>query len=160
MARRQDRTTVEDIVDLSRQLMRYLHTATVPDWIQLELTMAQFKALIMLAAEGPITIGTLGQRLGIHLPAASHVTDRLVQLDLVERYEDTEDRRRTFARLTERGRTMVDELQAGRYERMRSLLSVASDDDLEALERGLKGLLEAAKRELASRNSEAEETPQ
>jgi len=58
---------------------------------RLDLSMAQFKALFVLAGRGPITVGALGQILQIQLPATSHAAKGLVRLGLARRLKDAND---------------------------------------------------------------------
>src|SRR5207248_7448989 len=117
-------------------------TAMGDSWLNLDLTMAQFKAACALSIDEPTTIGALGQRLGIGLPAASHIVERLVRLRLADRYDDPHDRRRAFVRLTSEGEALVSQLRAGSQERLRARLARLDDGDLAELGRLLQILLE------------------
>ena len=130
--------SIDQIVECGRQVFHAIQSSTAPHWLELDLTMTQLKALMALAADGPVTIGLLGQKLGIHLPGASHVADSLVQLDLAARYEDPDDRRRTFVRLSATGQALMERLREGRRERIHAWLSELSDDDLAAVLRAVQ----------------------
>jgi DNA-binding MarR family transcriptional regulator len=117
-----------------------LRQSVEPVWAQLDLTISQLKAIILLDVTGPMTIGTLGNRLGIGRPSASILTDQLVQLALVERVEDKQDRRRTLVHITATGRSLVLHLLRGNTEMMRYWYECLSDEDLAALERGFRAL--------------------
>src|SRR5262245_53186007 len=98
-----------------------------------ELTMAQFRGLMVLAHEQPLAIGALGDRLGMGLPGASRLVERLVAERLVERYEDPADRRRALVRLAPRGQAGLEEMQQGRRSggrRLRRALTRLSDAEL------------------------------
>src|SRR5207245_1710670 len=71
----------------------FFKAAIGDSWLNLDLTMAQFKAACALSIDQPTTVGALGQRLGIGLPAASHIVERLVRLSLADRYDDPRARR-------------------------------------------------------------------
>jgi DNA-binding MarR family transcriptional regulator len=105
---------IAQIAERLREVAQVMRDSTTQEWLQLDLSMAQLKALFVLAAAAPVTIGALAQALGIQLPAASHVADRLVQLGLAERYEDPADRRRTFVRLTAQASVLVERLRQGK----------------------------------------------
>jgi DNA-binding MarR family transcriptional regulator len=113
------RQVVERIVELEREVLRAIRAATAPAWLQLEVTMAQLKALVLLADHQPLTIRSLAQGLGIGSPAASHLVERLVQMGLVERQEDPDDRRRTFATLTADGGEAIGRLRQEGLEHLR-----------------------------------------
>ena len=130
--------SIDQIIAVGKLVFQTMQSHAAQHWLHLDLTMTQFKALVTLSANGPTTIGQLGQRLGIQLPGASHVADALVQLELAERYEDPEDRRRTFVRVSASGQTLVEQLREGGREKARAWLAELDDENMEALLRGLQ----------------------
>lgn len=132
---------IREVLLAHHQIERRLHASSAETWIQTDLTMAQIKMLFVLGKAQPAPIGTVAQHLGITLPAASHLTERLVQLSLVERAEDQEDRRRTLASLTPAGIDLINRLREGPRERYRSWLTVLADDELAALATGVRALM-------------------
>lgn len=117
------------------------------DALHAELTMAQFRALLVLAHEAPLAIGALGEKLGIGLPAASRIVDRMVQDGLVDRSDDPTDRRRALVRLSPRGQQAIDRIHQGRQSiqgRMRGLLLKLPDEQLEQLKRIYEALARIA----------------
>jgi DNA-binding MarR family transcriptional regulator len=121
----------------------------LPEALQ-DMTMAQFRGLIVLSHEQPLAIGALGDRLGIALPGASRLVDRLVTERLVERYEDPGDRRRTLVRLAPRGQAALEEMQQGRRQgggRLRRALARLPDAQLAQLREALAALAVAAREE-------------
>jgi DNA-binding MarR family transcriptional regulator len=108
--------------------------------LKVDMTMAQLKTLIFLTHEGVCPMSQLADGLGIGRPAASLLIDRLVQLGLVHRWEDSADRRRTLVELSETGRELASQLYEGGRQQMIELVSHMSDEDLEALVRGLSAL--------------------
>jgi DNA-binding MarR family transcriptional regulator len=136
--------TIDQIRECFWDVFRAINPPATPDWLGLDLTMAQLKALFALARGEPMTVGALGQVLRIQLPAASHAVDSLVRLELAKRYEDPEDRRRTFVQLTSRGQALVEQLREGRSGLSRRWLAELADDDLAALLRGLQAIAAVA----------------
>jgi MarR family transcriptional regulator, organic hydroperoxide resistance regulator len=134
-----DNETIEAIVAGQRALIRALHAAS-PSWLELNVTMAQLKTLIVLYDEGPIPVGQVGCRMGVTLPTASYQVERLVRAGLVERVEDTRDRRRTLVHLTPKAEELVRSLRQGRAGQLRAWLCEMSSEDLHALDRGLSAL--------------------
>jgi len=134
---------IDDAMQAQKQIVRAMHTAAEPTWLQLDLTMGQLKGLFTLA-DSPMTIGQLAEALGSGKPAASILVERLVQLGLVERAEDPIDRRRTIARVTARGEELAARLRQGGRDRLHSWLSRLGDADLAALVQGLRALAAAA----------------
>lgn len=138
---------VDDVVDACHQTAQQVMAAmTAPEWIELELSISQVKALFVLARQEPASVGDIGECLGVGVSAASHLVDRLVHEGLALRQEDPENRRRTLVCRTLRGRELINRLQQGRTELLRRLLSRMDDDDLLALQQGLQGMVKAVVR--------------
>ncbi len=127
-------------LDLYRELARVLHEKGAPVWQQTDLTVPQLRALFTLADRGQTPIGGVAARLGIGLPAASSLVERLVEQGLVQRTEDSLDRRRTLAGATEAGLALVQRLRQGSREALRAWLEQMDGDDLAALVSGLEAL--------------------
>ena len=122
-----------------RAMFQSLKAQVGPIFKNIDLTLAQLRTLAILAEEGPLIIGQIAQHLGIGLSTGGHLVDRLVQAGLAERAEDTEDRRRTVARLTPAGEDVYEQLRLG-PQRMQSLLGELKEDDLRALLQGLSAI--------------------
>src|SRR2546429_6375008 len=96
--------------------------------MEIDLTIAQLRTLLVLAEEGPLVIGQIAQRLGIGLSTGGHLVDRLVQAGLAESTEDVEDRRRTLARLTPKGEELPTRPPTGLQHPQGSLPEEDQDD--------------------------------
>ena len=135
--------THEELVsEVLEQYRAYFHgfkAQVGPILKNIDLTLAQLRTLAILAEEGPLVIGQIAQRLGIGLSTGGHLVDRLVQAGLAERTEDSEDRRRTVARLTHAGEGMYGQLRIG-PQRMQALLQEMDDNDLKALLQGIRAM--------------------
>lgn len=66
-------------------------------------------ALIQLVAEGDLPMSTLAARIGLSRAALTALVDRLETMELVTRFADAGDRRRTLLQVTDAGREMVAE---------------------------------------------------
>lgn len=140
---------VESVLGASWELSRLMRGRGTPELLELDLSMAQFKTLTVLGHEGPAPIGRVAEALGIGQATASHLVDRLVQADFAERTEDAVDRRRTLARLSPQGQEIFDSLVEGGMSRFHDLLVQLSNDELQALIRGLRALVRVAAMEQA-----------
>ncbi len=67
------------------------------------LSPSQANALMRLYHSGACGVSDIGDHVGLSNPAASQMVDRLVQMGLVERTENTSDRRVRRLALTEKG---------------------------------------------------------
>jgi DNA-binding MarR family transcriptional regulator len=130
-------------LDVVRRLAALMRGGGSP-WLELELPMGQFKAMMALSALGPLSVGRLARRLGIAEPSASLLVDKLQTQGLVVRSTDAADRRRTLVELTDEARALVARLQEVRDERLAELLAGLDDDDLQALHQGMQALVRAA----------------
>jgi DNA-binding MarR family transcriptional regulator len=135
-----------EVVTQYQALGRALKAASGTAWMEIDLTIAQLRTLLVLAEEGPLVIGQIAQRLGIGLSTGGHLVDRLVQANLAERTEDAEDRRRTLARLTPKGEDLYARLLNHSLQ-MQSLIQKLDDADLAALLQGLQALNRLVERE-------------
>lgn len=117
-----------------------------PEVAELHLTLAQLKTLYLVAAVGPIPMGALARQLGTALSTTSGGVDRLVQLELLERVEDPEDRRQVLVRATPTAIGRLEEMRELSHGRMRELLMhLPSLADVEAVERAIRLLGDASR---------------
>ncbi len=140
------REAIAAIVAAQRTIAHSMFQASAPDWIQLDLTMGQLRTLMALAADGPLTVSALAERLAIAKPTASILIDHLVQVGDATRTEDPDDRRRTLVALTSTGDELVARLRQGKAERFERWLAAMQPDDLAALTRGMRALAAIAGR--------------
>lgn len=119
----------------------------VSHWLMLELTFAQARALIILAARKELTVSQLAKLLGVGNPTASILVQQLVERGLVTRTEDTNDRRHTVIRLSDQGAEIGSGRRQEREKQWQRWLGQLSDDELDALARGLSAIIEVVKRE-------------
>ena len=81
------------VSDLFLRFFERLHASPVDRWLELDLTMPQLKMLFVVDLLGPVPMGQLAARLGISLPTATGLIDRLVEAGLARREHDERDRR-------------------------------------------------------------------
>src|SRR6266571_2185678 len=122
-----------------RAMMHRFKAGSGGAWMEIDLTIAQLRTLLVLAEEGPLVIGQIAQRLGIGLSTGGHLVDRLVQAGLAERKEDSGDRRRTLARLTPKGEDLHARLLSG-VQQMQTWLHELDEDNLAAFLQGLRAI--------------------
>ena len=79
-----------------------------------EVTLPQYRALVVLASRGPQRPTTLADALAIHPSTVTRLCDRLVTKRLVRRRESATNRREVSITLTARGRRLVDAVTARR----------------------------------------------
>lgn len=111
------------------------------------LTMPQFRLLLVLALRGGSASHDLAESMGVSLATITGIVDRLAAQDLVTRREDPRDRRVRRVELTAAGRGLVDDIAAAGTASQRRLLDRLSLDDLAILERAFGLLADAAEAE-------------
>lgn len=109
-----------------------------------DVTLPQYRALVIIAGRGQVTVSQLADRLDIHPSTATRLCDRLVRKDLLRRAERDVDRREIALALAPAGRRLVEQVAR---RRRRDLLAIArrmAPDDLERAVVGLSAFAEAA----------------
>ncbi len=134
---------IETITDDLRTVYGRVQQLIVPAWLKLDLTMAQFKALVAVEHSSGIGVCGLGRELSIGESAASLLVDQLVRRGYVGRKTDPADRRRVLLGTTSRGEKRLRELRQGSREILDEWLAELDQDQLEALARGLDALAQA-----------------
>jgi DNA-binding MarR family transcriptional regulator len=137
-------TLVEDVVAVRRRFFRILRARALSTLLDLDLSLRELQALVLLAQLETAFILTVAQRLGVTRPVASVLVDGLVQRGLVTRREDQVDRRRAVVELTPEGQRLIDCLFEGGQSDIGPALEVLETPDLHALLRGLHALVAMA----------------
>jgi len=92
-----------------------------------DLTLSQWRALVVLAEEDGQHVGDLADRLGISLPSASRLVRRLERRGLVSAERDENDRRATRLNLLPSGRDAHRAVVAARRDRITKALKRRRD---------------------------------
>src|ERR1700743_1031663 len=87
-----------------------------------EVTLTQYRSLVVLASRGPQSVAALADELGVTPSTVSRLCDRLVRKGLVRRREDRRDRRAVRLALTPAGRELVDAVTERRRTEIAGLL--------------------------------------
>jgi DNA-binding MarR family transcriptional regulator len=132
----------ELFVTASRALVgiavRSVESARVP------LTVVQHRVLVLLAAEGGLTVGGIARLAGVNQSNASRVVDRLQKLGLVDRHRVEDDRRVVQVKLSRRGKGVVDSVSEVRRREIAAVLERLSDVDSRQLVTALAAFNAAA----------------
>lgn len=105
-----------------------------------DLTLAQLSILLTLLDQGPIRMTDLAARERVRTPTTTVAIRRLEKLGLVKRTRDTSDLRAVLVDITPEGHAQHREALASRQAHLAALLSKLSDDELDALAKGLAPL--------------------
>ena len=135
-------------IDEIEALIASLAMATSPiagpeRWLELDLSMAQVKTLVVMRHHGLTRIGSVARDLGLSANAATAAVDRLEAAGLAQRHPDPSDRRAVLVGTTEAGERFVFQLMTGGVRAFNAYIEGLADDDLGALHRGLAALFAA-----------------
>lgn len=98
---------------------------------QQEVSRAQLALLTLLRDRGPLRISELAKIEGIRMPTASNAIHQLEKLDLVERTQDTSDRRGVVVALTDYGVDFISGITATRDKQFAELFEELDPEQLE-----------------------------
>ncbi len=87
-----------------------------------EVTLAQYRTLVVLASRGPQTLAGLAANLEVTPATATRMCDRLVRKGLIHRTHERSDRRAVRLDLTTSGKELVDAVTRRRRREIRLLL--------------------------------------
>ncbi|WP_431245754.1 MarR family winged helix-turn-helix transcriptional regulator [Leifsonia xyli] len=73
-------------------------------------TSPQLRVLVFIATRGPQNPGDLAVELGVHPSNATRISEKLVRAGLIERRENTADRRYVRLALTHQGERLVEQV--------------------------------------------------
>lgn len=143
---------MKEQLDLSRSAIipRLMHLSAAlwdasPDhswqsWMDMDLTMSQFKLLLLVASSDGSRVGDLAHALGVTPPTVTTSLDRLVERGLVRREDDPIDRRLVIARLTHAGRDLLERLHLYARGELAECLHALDEEDLRCLFVGMEAL--------------------
>lgn len=110
------------------------------------LSPSQINALMRLHYGGKCGVSDIGGHLGVTNAAASQMVDRMVQLGLFTRSEDSADRRVKQIALTPEGRALVEAGVEARRRWLEELTTTLTPEEQESIVAALTLLTSAARR--------------
>lgn len=105
----------------SRALVAIAARSLVP--VEDQVTLAQYRALVVIASRGPLRPADLAAELDVTPSTATRLCDRLSRKQLIERAHRESDRREVELSLSADGRKLVNEVTARRRRDLRRILS-------------------------------------
>jgi DNA-binding MarR family transcriptional regulator len=109
-----------------------------------ETTIAQYRALVVLASRGPQRMVDLAGALGVAPSTAGRMCDRLVRKELIRRHRARTDRRAVRVSITPAGRQVVDEATARRRALIEDILARLPAPEQRTIATALQAFAEAA----------------
>jgi len=100
---------VVDAVLLASRVLAAVAARSLADVAE-EVTLTQYRTLVVLASCGPQSLAGLAQVVGVTPATATRMCDRLVRKSLISRRTEREDRRQLRVVLTAKGRSLVGDV--------------------------------------------------
>lgn len=94
----------------------------------------------LAAASTPLSVGAIGEAIGVDQPRASRLVQQAVMQGFARREADPDDARRTRIALTEQGRRFVQAMRGERRELLGRALATFTEDERRELARLLTKL--------------------
>ena len=135
-----DDPLVRDVVELLRELLHALLMASVPAWLDLQLSLPQLRIVFIVAHNETASVMQIAEHLGIGEPTASHLVDKLVRAGLLDRTQDPVDRRRVIVQLSPAGAQLIENL-LGWEELLGGWLHQVPEADLSHFQQGLSAVI-------------------
>jgi DNA-binding MarR family transcriptional regulator len=109
-----------------------------------EVTLPQFRALVVLASRGPQRVIDISTELGVNPSTGTRMCDRLVAKKLIRRYRSTADRREVRLTLTTAGQRLVREVTQRRRTELVGVVETMPASWLRPVTAALRSLSPAA----------------
>ena len=137
------------VVDILVEVTRSGPQTVSPEWFTLDLTMPQVRVVFLLLQEGSLRMSEMASTLGVSMSGATGLVDRLVEKEMVSRWQDSEDRRSVLCALTEQGLNLGQRLLAARRSRWEERVASLSHGDLKKVYRAMELILGSAMRSMS-----------
>jgi len=111
---------------------------------QSEVTLPQYRALVLLGSRGPCRSTDLANELEVCPSTITRMCDRLVRRGLVRRFQRAEDRRASWLELTASGRNLIGAMMHLRRTQIAGLVAAAAVTDPAGVADALAALVRAA----------------
>jgi DNA-binding MarR family transcriptional regulator len=139
-------SSAEQVVDAVLRASRVLLSVAARSLaaIDHDVTLPQYRALVVLASRGPQRPTALAEALGVHPSTITRLCDRLVAKRLVQRAAAEHNRREVSIRLTPKGRRLVDAVTARRRAEIAGIVARVPTRERATMVHALHALGEAA----------------
>jgi DNA-binding MarR family transcriptional regulator len=109
-----------------------------------EVTLAQYRMLVVLCSRGAQRVADLSQALGVNPSTATRMSDRLVAKGLARRHRLVSDRRTVKVAATALGRELVDEVTDIRRREVARIVGAMTPESQRLLVEALRAFADAA----------------
>jgi len=109
-----------------------------------DVTLVQFRALVLLDRDGALNVGRLAELLAKSPSTVTGLCDRLIAKGLVAREQRADNRREVVVTLAPSGKALVDGAVAARRKEIARILANVAPRDLDGMVEALRAFAEAA----------------
>ena len=134
----------EHVAALIEQIILSLRPQICEESRLMELTLQQFRTLIMLYTQGPLRMSNISCQLGVGMPAVTSLVGKLEEKGLVSREHNTEDRRVVFCSATQQGKAEVERFWRVRREQITRIIGSLSEEEGKLVAQAMELILRAA----------------
>lgn len=135
---------IAQIIEAQRRMNRVIRERTLDSWVKLNLTIPQLKSLFYVSRHGRVNLSGLASGIRVTPANVTGIADRLVEQGLLTRTPDPDDRRVSWLRATDKGKTLINDLREGRAQEMRRILDKLTEEELSTVARGFELVARAA----------------
>ena len=109
-----------------------------------EVTLTQYRTLVVLASRGPQNLVGLAEAVAVTPATATRMCDRLVKKKLIVRQSEQDDRRQVRLALTKKGLRLVGDVTDRRRREIEAILSTIAPEEQTVLVQALSQFAAAA----------------
>ena len=135
---------IDEIIEAQHRMRRAIRAGTLDSWVKLNLTIAQLKSLFYISRHGRVNPSGLASGIRVTPANITGIVDRLVEQSLLIRTPDPDDRRVSWLTVTDKGKTLLNDLREGRAQEMHRILDKLTEEELAIAARGFELVATAA----------------
>ena len=122
-------TNLERFANAFIPMMHFFHNIASEASKGADLTLAQYRVLMLVKHRGAMSINDLRNQLSIAQSTASEMVDRMVQQNLLARKKDPKDRRITLFKLSKKAEKILERRKDMMEDGYRKVLEPLSDNE-------------------------------
>jgi DNA-binding MarR family transcriptional regulator len=134
----EDREVIDGIIAGFRSGLLELRCIGSQRMLRQGVSMTHYHVMSMLERHGEMTMSQLAEMLDVSLSNATGLVDRMEERGFVERVRVADDRRVVLARITERGRGLLEEVEVLRGDLMHRVLERLDEKQLDRIARAME----------------------
>jgi DNA-binding MarR family transcriptional regulator len=123
------------ILQMVENIYKLIGPAVPDEWLSSDLTITQFRLILVLQNYGPLRMSDIASKLKVTLPTTTIIVDNLVRKNLVLREANPQDRRLVICKLSPEGELLISKLWgSGQMIIQRLLESLTYEETQKAVE--------------------------